>query len=413
MPTPRLPLARRALLSSALAAPAAVILARAASAAPTTVGPTTAAGTAAADLAGPLGASAVGPRVRGADLSFTLQLEAAGARWSADGCTAPVERLFHEAGANWMRIRVWVNPPAGYSTLHDAVVLARRAKQAGMKVLLDLHYSDFWADPAHQSIPAAWVGQNLHQLAGTVRRYTAHALETLSDAGAPADMVQIGNEITSGMLWPLGQLYDGSADQNWPSFTTLLGAGIAGARMAKVTGKPPEVMIHIDRGGDNGGSRYFFDHVLAAGLDFDVIGESYYPFWHGPLQDLQANLVDLATRYGKDLIVAETAYPWTLANGDDLTNILNSRSQLPDARIWPPTPQGQLAYFTALRGVFDHVPGGHGLGFMSWEPEWIPGVGWTPGQGNPNDNLTLFDFHGRALPALQAFTPGRIHTDSA
>ena len=123
---------------------------------------------------------------------------------------------------------------------------------------------------------------------------------------------------------------------------------------------------------------------------------------------LQSNLVDLAGRYGKNLIVAETAYPWTLANGEDLTNILSSRSQLPDATIWPPTLQGQLAYFTALRGGFSHVPGGHGLGFMSWEPEWIPGVGWTPGQGNPNDNLTLFDFRGRALPALGAFTPGRM-----
>lgn len=403
MPTPPLPLARRTLLATALAAPAALLLAPSALASPVA--------TAVAASATPLGVDCVGPRVRGADLSFTLQLEAAGARWSADGRTAPVERLMHDAGANWMRLRVWVDPPAGYSTLHSAVVLARRAKRTGMKVLLDLHYSDFWADPAHQAIPAAWVGQSLPQLADTVRRYTRHALETLSEAGAPADMVQIGNEITSGMLWPSGQLYDGSADQNWPGFTTLLGAGIEGARTAEVSGRRPEVMVHIDRGGDNGGSRYFFDHVLAAGLDFDVIGQSYYPFWHGPLADLQSNLVDLAGRYGKDLVVAETAYPWTLANGDDLTNILNSLSQLPDATIWPPTPKGQLAYFTALRGVFGHVPGGHGLGFMSWEPEWIPGVGWTPGQGNPNDNLTLFDFHGRALPGLRAFAAGRVGHD--
>ena len=221
------------------------------------------------------------------------------------------------------------------------------------------------------------------------------------------------NTWSGGMLWPLGKLYDGSADENWPAFTTLLGAGIRGARQARVHGRRPRVMVHIDRGGDNAGSRYFFDHVVDAGLDLDVIGQSYYPFWHGPLQDLQDNLVDLAGRYGKDLVVVETAYPWTLKNGDDLENILSSLDQLPDASIWPPTPEGQLAYFTALRGVFAHVPDRHGLGFMAWEPEWIPGVGWTPGQGNPNDNLTLFDFEGRALPALAAFTPGRIrrHVD--
>jgi arabinogalactan endo-1,4-beta-galactosidase len=390
---------RRALLGAAVAVPALSTLPSIASAGPRSAHrhPPVADG---------LG---VGPKVRGADLSFTLQLEEAGVRWSADGRTAPVERIFRQAGANWVRLRVWVDPPAGYSTLGSAVVLARRAKRAGLKVLLDLHYSDFWADPAHQTTPAAWADQTLDELAGTVRRYTRHCLETLSRAGAPADMVQIGNEITAGMLWPLGKLYDGSADQNWPGFLALLGAGIAGAREARVRGGRPRVMVHIDRGGDNGGSRYFFDHVVDAGLDLDVIGQSYYPFWHGTLQQLQDNLVDLAQRYDKDLVVVETAYPWTLENGDDLENILNSLEQLPDAEVWPPTPEGQLAYFTALRGVFAHVPDGHGLGFMSWEPEWVPGVGWTPGEGNPNDNLTLFDFRDRALPALDAFTPGRIH----
>jgi arabinogalactan endo-1,4-beta-galactosidase len=162
-------------------------------------------------------------------------------------------------------------------------------------------------------------------------------------------------------------------------------------------------MVHIDRGGDNGGSRWFFDHVLEQGVEFDVIGQSYYPFWHGTLDELRANLVDLADRYGKDLIVAETAYPWTLENGDGLENIISTAAQLPDLDTWPPTPAGQLAYFEALRSVFASVPDGHGLGFMTWEPEWIPGVGWTPGEGNPNDNLTLFDFSGRALPALRAF----------
>ncbi len=391
---------RRTVLGAALAIPGAAFL---------TAGAAQSASAAPASHPHPASSPrTVGPRVRGADLSFTLQLEAAGRSWSVNGRRAPIERLMREAGANWERIRVWVDPPAGYSTLADAVVLARRAKRAGLNVLLDLHFSDFWADPGHQSTPAAWADQTLPELLVTAEAYSRHALETLSRAGAPADMVQIGNEITSGMLWPLGKLYDGSADQNWPNFLAILGAGIRGAREARVIGRRPDIMVHIDRGGDNAGSRYFFDHVVDAGLDFDVIGQSYYPFWHGPLQQLQDNLGDLATRYDKELIVVETAYPWTLENGDDLQNILYSLDQLPDAAIWPPTPAGQLAYFEALRGVFATVPGGLGAGFMSWEPEWTPGVGWTPGQGNPNDNLTLFDFEGRALPGLAAFSPGQI-----
>lgn len=380
-------LSRRTALAAAVAVPGSMLLGAA---------------------AGNAAPGAGGPAVRGVDMSFTPQLEAAGVTWRHKGRRAPVEKIFHQAGANWMRIRVWVNPPAGYSTLETATELALRAKKTGMKVLLDLHYSDFWADPAHQGTPLAWAGQDLAQLAATVEQYTRDAVEALSNAGAHVHMVQVGNEITSGMLWPLGRLYDGSADQNWPGFTTLLGAGLAGVRAARVKGPAPQTMVHIDRGGDNGGSRWFFDKVLEAGLDFDVIGQSYYPFWHGTLEDLEHNLTDLATRYGKDIIVVETAYPWTLENGDGLENILDIVSELPQAAMWPPTPAGQLAYFAALREVFGKVPNGHGLGFMCWEPEWVPGVGWTPGEGNPNDNLTLFDFNGDSLPALGALTPGAL-----
>jgi len=148
--------------------------------------------------------------------------------------------------------------------------------------------------------------------------------------------------------------------------------------------------------------------VLERGVEFDHIGLSYYPFWHGPLDALQANLIDLAGAYSKPLTVVETAYPWTLENGDDLENHIDVMSELPDADMWPPTPAGQAAYFRALRAVFAQVPDGLGRGFFTWEPEWVPGVGWAPGEGNPNDNLTLFDFGGRALPALDvAYTPAR------
>jgi arabinogalactan endo-1,4-beta-galactosidase len=346
-------------------------------------------------------------RIRGADLSFTLQEYAAGSRYRDRGRVRPVEDILAGHGANYCRLRLWVDPPAGWSDLPSAVEMARRARRAGLKILLDLHYSDFWADPAHQTIPGAWQGQDLPALAATVRDYTRTTLQRFARAGAPVDMVQVGNEITAGMLWPAGQIYTPDGLQHWTEFTTLLKAGIKGVRDASADRRRIEVMVHIDRGGDNGGSRWFFDHILAAGVEFDVIGQSYYPFWHGSLADLEANLDDLAVRYGKDLIVAETAYPWTLGNGDDLANLFTDAGTLPDGDRFPATPAGQAAYFEALRQVLLRVPGRRGAGFFAWEPEWIPGVGWQPGDGNPNDNLTMFDWTGAALPSLAAFRPAR------
>ncbi|HEX6675590.1 MAG TPA: glycosyl hydrolase 53 family protein [Actinomycetes bacterium] len=343
-------------------------------------------------------------RVRGADISFTLQEEAAGNSFTDNGAVQPVERILARHGANFVRLRIWTDPPPGYSDEAAALTLARRAKRAGLGVLLDLHYSDFWADPGHQNTPAAWQGQDLPTLAATVRDYTRRVVADFARQGTPLDMIQVGNEVTAGFLWPTGQIYQADGE-HWPEFATLLKAGIAGARAGNPKRHRLEVMVHIDRGGDNGGSRYFLDHVLAQGVQFDVLGQSYYPMWHGSLADLRSNLNDLAARYGKDIVVAEAAYPWTLDNGDQLGNFVFSADQLPDGAAYPATIQGQAAYFEALRSVLAQVPGGHGAGFLDWEPEWIPGVGWEPGAGNPNDNLTMFDFQGAALPSLRSFRP--------
>ncbi|MET7401208.1 glycosyl hydrolase 53 family protein [Dactylosporangium sp. NPDC005572] len=336
--------------------------------------------------------------IRGADISFTLQEEAAGARYRFRGRTDRIEHILRAAGATWVRLRVWTAPPPGYSDLGQALRLAARAKRAGLKVLLDLHYSDFWADPGHQNTPAAWAGQDLPALAATVRAYTADVVSAFARQGTPVDMIQTGNEVTAGMLWPVGQIYRPSG-ADWAGFTTLLDAALSGARAANPRGHRMLTMVHIDRGGDNGGSRWFYDRV---GVAFDVIGLSYYPFWHGPLPALSANLTDLATRYGRPLVVTETSYPWTMGNGDGLANLLTDPAALPDGAAYPPTPAGQAAYFRELRRILSAVPSGLGAGFFAWEPGWLPGVGWTPGEGNPNDNLTLFDWSGTALPALTA-----------
>jgi arabinogalactan endo-1,4-beta-galactosidase len=335
-----------------------------------------------------------GPRpIVGHDLSFAVQEAAAGATYTDRGRTALPEKILADHGAGWVRLRLWVDPPAGYSDLPGVLAMARRAKAAGMRLLLDPHYSDFWADPQKQPIPASWP-QDLPSLAQKVHDYTRDVLDALSAQGTPAQMLQLGNEIRNGMLWPTGQL-DGSQAQ-WDALGTLLRAAAAGARDAR--GPTPRLVVHFDQGGDNAYSRYFYDNIDAQHVPFDVIGLSYYPFWHGTLSQLRANLDDLAARYHRDVAVVETQYGWTLDNGDSENNFLWT----PDLLLpgYPATPDGQLGFLSDLLSIVGAVPDGRGLGVFYWEPEWIPGVGWQPGAGTPNDNLTLFDFSGRALPGV-------------
>jgi arabinogalactan endo-1,4-beta-galactosidase len=349
-----------------------------------------------------LGKRPSAPQAVGHDLSFAIQETAIGNTFTDRGRTALPEQILADHGANFVRLRLWLDPPGGYSNLTSVLQMAQRAHAAGMQILLDFHYSDFWADPATQNTPAAWQGQDLATLAQTVRTYTRDVLAALHAQGTPADMVQIGNEIRNGMLWPLGWA-DAWSGAGWDNLGTLLRAGVAGA--ADAPGPTPRIVIHFDQGGDNAFSRVFFDRVVQQAVPFDVIGLSYYPFWHGTLTQLRTNLGDLATRYRKDVMIVETQYGWTLQNGDSLGDFLWLESQLVPG--YPATPGGQIAFVSDLVSALAAVPGGHGAGIFYWQPEWIPGVGWTPGAGTPNDNLTMFDFTGHALPSVQFIDPLR------
>lgn len=346
-------------------------------------------------------------RVRGADVSFTLLEEGVGNGTSDDGVEEPVERIIVRYGANYVRLRIWVDPIPGWSDLKSALVLARRAHDAGMGLLVNLHYSDTWADSAHQSIPVAWRGQSFGTLAESLRDYTRDVVAAFAEQGTPVGMLQVGNEITDGFLWPLARI-GRAGGEFWSECTTLLRAGITGARAGTPDGHELTIMIHTDRGGDNAGARRFYDRLLEENVGFDVIGLSYYPFWHGPLAGLQDNVTDLAARYNRDVVVVETAYPWTLENPRGQPDrFCTSQEQLPDVEAYPATPAGQVAYFEALRSCLQGVPGDRGLGFFVWEPAWLDGVGCGPGLPNPYANLTLFDDRGRALPALRALrAPG-------
>jgi arabinogalactan endo-1,4-beta-galactosidase len=349
-----------------------------------------------------LGADRRTPRAIGHDLSFAIQETAIGNTFTDRGRTALPEQILADHGANFVRLRLWLDPPGGYSNLDSVLRMARRAHAAGMRILLDFHYSDFWADPQTQNTPVAWQGQDLATLADTVRKYTRDVLATLVRQGTPADMVQIGNEIRNGMLWPTGWADAWSGD-GWDNLGTLLRAGVAGA--IEAPGPRPRIVIHFDQGGDNAFSRVFYDRVVEQGVRFDAIGLSYYPFWHGSITQLRTNIDDLAVRYDKDVMIVETQYGWTLDNGDDLGNFLWEDSQVVPG--YPVSADGQLAFVSDLVSALAAVPGGHGAGLFYWQPEWIPGVGWTPGAGTPNDNLTMFDFSGQALPSIQFTDPLR------
>ena len=295
----------------------------------------------------------------GADLSFTQQEEAAGTRFTDAGKRSDPVRILRAHGGNYVRMRLWLNPPPEYSDLTNGLELARRAKAAGMKVYLDIHYSDFWADPQHQDIPAAWQGQDLEALTETVRTYTRDVIAAFARQRTPVDMVSIGNEIRNGMLWPIGQI-NWTANTGWDNLATLLRAGVEGAQSANPRGHELRVMMHFDQGGNNPDSTTFFTNLIDRGVQFDVIGLSYYTFFHGPVASLRDNVDKLATQFDKDIVIAEAQSAWTLANGDTTGNFVWQTSQVEAG--YPATPGGQLSLNNDLLSILAHAPNGRGRG---------------------------------------------------
>jgi arabinogalactan endo-1,4-beta-galactosidase len=341
----------------------------------------------------------------GADISSALQQEAANNHVRSQGEILPIEDILSRNGVNYARLRLWVNPTSGTGDLESALALAKRAKAAGLDLLLDLHYSDTWADQHNQQIPAAWSGLDLPELAEAVRTYTKEVVDSFARQGTPVGIVQVGNEVTHGMLWPWGQIQL-SWGEWWDGFATLVKAGATGAREGQ-PGDPPLIMLHAHTGGDLETTVEFFDKVRRNDMPFDIIGLTYYPFWGGSLANLSRNLDALATRYGRDIILVETAYPWTLDSTDGGSSVVTSADQLPDGESYPATPAGQAAFFRALRSVLASVPNGHGAGYFVWEPGWLPGVAAGSEVGNRYSNLTLFDWSGNGLPALGTLNPRR------
>lgn len=357
--------------------------------------------------------------VKGMDLSTLLELERCGAKYYDNGEERDLLAIMKSYDVDTIRIRLWNDPwsetgesyGAGENDLKTSLEIAKRVTAAGFGVLLNFHYSDFWADPGKQIKPKAWADYGVKELEQAVYDYTLESMQTFLDAGVNITMVQVGNELSNGLLWPEGKV------PNYDNIATFVNAGIRAVRKADAT---IPVMIHLDNGGNNALYREWFDNFTKRGEDFEIIGLSYYPFWHGSLQMLNDNMNDIAERYGKDLVIAEVSMGYTMEDYKNYEKLSDedrkgyaTRPALVEKIEYPMTKQGQYDFMEDFLNRISHIKGGKGKGFFYWEPAWIPvpGSGWAtpaslkymndPGPcGNEWANQALFDYDGNALPTL-------------
>lgn len=357
--------------------------------------------------------------VKGMDLSTLLELERCGAKYYDNGEERDLLTIMKSYDVDTIRIRLWNDPwsetgesyGAGENDLKTSLEIAKRVTAAGFGVLLNFHYSDFWADPGKQIKPKAWADYGVKELEQAVYDYTLESMQTFLDAGVNITMVQVGNELSNGLLWPEGKV------PNYDNIATFVNAGIRAVRKADAA---IPVMIHLDNGGNNALYREWFDNFTKRGEDFEIIGLSYYPFWHGSLQMLNDNMNDIAERYGKDLVIAEVSMGYTMEDyknyeklSDEERKGYATRPALVEKIEYPMTKQGQYDFMEDFLNRISHIKGGKGKGFFYWEPAWIPvpGSGWAtpaslkymndPGPcGNEWANQALFDYDGNALPTL-------------
>ncbi len=334
---------------------------------------------------------------RGVDISFLPEIEDNGGIYNMNGETTDLLQILRSNGINSIRLRIWNDPVDGYCGRNQTLSFARRITDMGFNLLLDFHYSDTWADPGHQTKPVAWNNLSFNVLETAIYTYTHEIISTLRNQGSLPRIVQIGNEITGGMLWDEGKV--GGTFNNisqWTQFTSLLKSGIQGVHDAALTDSI-EIMIHSDRGGDNAGCRWFYNNLANYNVSFDIIGLSFYPWWHGTLTNLKENLVDLSSRYNQKICVVETAYPWTLDWNDDKTNTIGLESQLHEG--YPATVQGQYSFLKDLSRIVMNSTNSKGIGVYYWAPEVIS----TPTRGSTRENLGFFDFSGNILDSIQVF----------
>ena len=334
----------------------------------------------------------------GVDLSFTAEIEGAGISFSDSGQILPVAEIFKRRGVNIVRLRLWHTPSSSHSNLSEVLDFARIVKAKGMDILLDIHYSDTWADPSQQAKPLAWNSLSFAELADSVYTYSHDVMNAFIAQETPPLIVQIGNEINSGFLWNSGRV-GGSFDTNWINFGSLLKKAIAGIHDAEEKGET-KVMLHY-AGTD--GADWFFQNIRQQEIPYDIIGISYYPFWHGKnLDSLKTALNGLAHTFQKDIFIVETGYPWTLSWNDWTNNIVGLESQLiPE---YPSSPDGQRRFLYDLKHLVRGLHNHRGIGWCYWAPEYVAFRGPQATNGSSWENGALFDFTNTSLPSISIFT---------
>jgi len=291
--------------------------------------------------------------------------------------------ILKENGINTVRLRLWVNPINEHSGFNEVKQFSQTLKSNGFKTWLTLHYSDTWADPGHQEIPLEWQGISFTALKNSVYNYTERVVSEIQP-----NYIQIGNEINSGLLHPYGHI-----SNNYQKFIELMKMGISAVRTHS---NDTKIILHF---AGIEGSDWFFNQVST--LDYDIIGLSYYPKWHGKsLNNLKTKMQYLSETHNKKILIAETAYPFTLDWNDWTNNIVGLDEQLilPE---YPATPEGQRKFITQIKTLTKEIE--NGIGFCYWGAELIAWKETKSTDASPWENQALFDFENKALPVLREF----------
>ncbi|HBH07716.1 MAG TPA: arabinogalactan endo-1,4-beta-galactosidase [Flavobacteriales bacterium] len=313
------------------------------------------------------------PEIREANLDF----------YNRDGQKEEMLKILKENGVNTIRLRLWVDPENQHSGFNEVNSFSEELRSRGFRIWLTLHYSDSWADPGKQVAPQRWQGLEFEALKDSLFHYTQHVVNVIDP-----EIIQIGNEVNSGMLHPYGNI---SAQKG--QFIQLLQTGAEAVRNVSETSL---IMIHY---AGLEGADWFFDQVES--VDYDLIGISYYPLWHGKsLNTLGRTLAGLQEKYQKEVLIAETAYPFTLDWNDWTNNIVGLEEQLilPE---FPASPAGQKAFLGRIKEIVDDTPGGQGLCY--WGAEMVAWKGDQATDGSSWENQALFDFENHALPVIEVF----------
>ena len=365
--------------------------------------------------------------IRGMDASAVLSVEKSGAKYYGyDGKEQDVFETLAESGVNYIRLRVWNDPydengngyGGGDNDVATAIELGKRATQYGMKVNIDFHYSDFWADPKRQHAPKAWEGMSADEKADALYDFTKESLTQILDAGVDVGMVQVGNEINNGM----------SGETDVPAVMGLLSAGSRAVReIADSYGKDIQIVLHYTNIEDNEEVDTMAANLKEYGVDYDIFGLSYYPFWDGTNENMQNVAKNIMNRYGKKVVIAETSYCYTEKDGDGFGNSFDGIEDAVDG--YAPTVQSQATMIRDICAAANEVGV---LGVFYWEGTWIPvgsedqdnsalwekyGSGWASSYSaeyDPDDaglyyggcswdNQAMFDFTGHPLPSLNVF----------